>query len=106
MLAAPDGKILVTIAGYKEAPEVLDALQRALASQSNPEWMTRDYQAATKAIAESDYGRAIALLKGIVEDGKNRPIQVKARQLMDDLEHGGVGTFLGSALTSKATLFI
>jgi len=27
-------------------------------------------------------------------------------ELMDDLEHGGVGTFLGSALTSKATLFI
>jgi peroxiredoxin family protein len=31
---------------------------------------------------------------------------IRDDELMDDLEHGGVGTFLGSALTSKATLFI
>src|SRR5207248_8088213 len=36
--------------------------------------------------AESDYNRALALLKGVTEDGKSRPIQVKARQLLDDLE--------------------
>ena len=31
---------------------------------------------------------------------------IKDQELLDDLEHGGVGTFLGSALTSRATLFI
>lgn len=86
VLAAPDGKILVTIDGYKEAGPFHDYLQRALASQSHPEWMTRDYQTATKAIAESDYSRALALLRSVNEDGKNRPIQIKARQLLDDLE--------------------
>ncbi len=86
VLAAPDGKILVTINGYKEAGQFHDFLQRVLVTQSNPEWMTRDYQAAIKAIAESDYSRALALLRNITEDGKNRPIQLKARQLLDDLD--------------------
>jgi hypothetical protein len=27
-------------------------------------------------------------------------------ELIDDIEHGGVGTFLGSALTAKSSLFI
>jgi peroxiredoxin family protein len=31
---------------------------------------------------------------------------IKDEELLDDLEHGGVGTFLGSALRSRATLFI
>jgi peroxiredoxin family protein len=31
---------------------------------------------------------------------------IQDRELLDDLEHGGVGTFLGSALRSRATLFI
>ena len=86
VLAAPDSKILVTIDGYKDAAQLYDYLQRALASQTHPEWMTRDYQAATKAIAESDHSRALALLRNITDDGKNRPIQLKARQLLDDLE--------------------
>lgn len=86
VLAAPDGKILITIDGYKEPTQFHDYLQRALASVSYPEWMNRDYQAATKAIADSDYSRALALLKGVVEDGKKRPVQVKAHQLLDDLE--------------------
>jgi thioredoxin-like negative regulator of GroEL len=86
ILAAPDGKILVTVDGYKDAAQFYDYLQRALVALSNPEWMTRDYEAAGKAIADSDYSRAIALLKSVVEDGKMRPIQVKAQQLLDDLE--------------------
>jgi tetratricopeptide (TPR) repeat protein len=86
VLAAPDGKILATIDGYKEAVPFHDYLQRALTALSNPEWMTRDYQAATRAIAESDYGRAIALLRNVIEDGKSRGIQIKSRQLLDDLE--------------------
>lgn len=94
VLAAPDGKILVTIDGYKEATQFHEYLQRALSSVTYPEWMNRDYQAATKAIADSDYGRAITLLKGIMEDGKKRPIQVKAHQLFDDLEQQAANRFV------------
>lgn len=86
VLAGPDGKILGTLEGFMEAPRLLDHLQRVLASVSNPEWMTRDYEEAARAIAASDYARSIALLKSIVDDGKDRPVQQKARQLLGDLD--------------------
>jgi thioredoxin-related protein len=86
VLAAPDGKILGTLEGYVEAPRLQDHLQRVLASVSNPEWMTRDYEEAARAIASSDYARSIALLKSIIEDGKDRPVQQKSRQLLADLD--------------------
>ncbi len=86
VLAAPDGKILGTLEGYMEAPRLQEHLQRILAGLDNPEWMARDYQEAGKAIAASDYARAIALLHSITEDGKDRLVQVKARQLLHDLE--------------------
>jgi thioredoxin-related protein len=86
VLAAPDGKILGTLEGFMEAPRLQDHLQRVLASVSNPEWMTRDYEEAARAIAASDYARSIALLRSIVEDGKDRPVQQKARQLLADLD--------------------
>ncbi len=86
ILAASDGKILAAIEGYVVAPRLYDQLQRILASVGNPEWMTRDYDAAVKAISAADYARAIALVKGILEDGKERPVQVKAAQLLQELE--------------------
>jgi thioredoxin-related protein len=86
VLAASDGKILGTVEGYLEAGRLLEHLQRALASVTNPAWMLRDYQEAARAIAASEYGRALTLLKTITEDGKQRPIQLKAQQLLHDLE--------------------
>jgi thioredoxin-related protein len=86
VIAAPDGKILVTREGYMDAAPFLEQLQRALTAVSNPEWMARDYQEAVKAITGSDYSRAIALLRSVMEDGKDRPVQLKARQLLKDLE--------------------
>src|SRR5439155_2447315 len=86
VLAAPDGKILGTLEGYMEAGRLHDHLQRVLVALGNPEWMARDYQEAAKAIAASDYARAIALLKSIAQDGQNLPAQIKARQLLQDLE--------------------
>ncbi len=91
VVAASDGKIIGTLEGYLEANRLQDHLQRVLAGLSNPEWMNRDYADATKAIAGSDYARALALLKSITEDGKTRPVQVKARQLLDDLEQQAAG---------------
>jgi thioredoxin-like negative regulator of GroEL len=86
VLAASDGKILATLEGYMEPIRFHEQLQRTLVSVSNPEWMNRDYLEAGKAVAGSDYARAIALLKGVTEDGQNRPIQLKARQLLNELD--------------------
>jgi tetratricopeptide (TPR) repeat protein len=91
VLAAPDGKILATQEGYIEAARCQELLQRALASVSNPEWMARDYQDAAKAIAASDFARAIALLRSVLEDKGERPVQLKARQLLDDMEQQAAG---------------
>jgi thioredoxin-like negative regulator of GroEL len=86
VLAASDGKILATLEGYMEPIRFHEQLQRTLVAVSNPEWMNRDYLEAGKAVAGSDYARAVALLKGVTEDGQNRPIQQKARQLLNELD--------------------
>src|SRR5204863_5999753 len=78
ILAGPDGKILLTVEGYQEPNRFYDSLQRALAAVSNPEWMLRDYQVAVRAITDRDYGKGVALLKVILEDGKTRPVQLNA----------------------------
>jgi len=91
VLAGPDGKILGTIEGFQDAVHFHENLQRALAAVSNPEWMMRDYLAAAKSIAASDYARAVALLKSIVEDAKGRPVQLKAAQLLKTLEQQAAG---------------
>jgi outer membrane protein assembly factor BamD (BamD/ComL family) len=86
VLAGPDGKILGTIEGYMEAARLSEHLQRVVAAVATPDWMARDFQEATRSIANSDPARAVTLLKAIVQDGKDRPVQVKARTLLRDLE--------------------
>src|SRR5205823_4225561 len=89
VLAGPDGKILSTVEGYTEASRFQEQLQRTLAGLSNPEWMSRDYDEAAKAVAASEYARAVSLLKNVLEDNGDRPVQVKARQLLTDIEQQG-----------------
>jgi thioredoxin-like negative regulator of GroEL len=91
VLAGADGKILDVQVGFIDAAGFQDKLQRVLAVTVNPEWMTRDYEAAAKAIAASDYARAIALLRSIIDDGQQRPVQAKARTLLQDLEQQAAG---------------
>jgi thioredoxin-like negative regulator of GroEL len=91
ILAGPDGKILGTLEGFQDATRFYGDMQRALAAVSNPEWMMRDYQMATKAVADHDCARAVALLKAIVEDGKNRPVQVNAGLLLKQVEQQAAG---------------
>lgn len=86
VLASPDGQILRVIEGFKEPPVFLDHLQFALNSVGPPAWMVRDFDLAGKAIAATDYAQAIQLLRKIVQDGKDRPIQLKAQQSLRDLE--------------------
>jgi predicted Zn-dependent protease len=56
--------------------------------------MTRDYREASKAAAASDFAKAVSLLKNLVEDGKDRPVQAKARLLLADLEKQAAARFL------------
>jgi thioredoxin-related protein len=86
VLAASDGKILGTFEGYMEANRFQEVLQNALANLSTPDWMARDYQEASRAITSANYARAIALLRHILADDKEAGVQVKARQLLNELE--------------------
>ena len=90
VLAATDGKILGVLEGYLEAGRLTEHLQRAMAA-STPDWMARDFQEASKAIGAADYARAVSLLKGVLEDGKSRPVQDKARQVLAEIEQQAAG---------------
>jgi thioredoxin-like negative regulator of GroEL len=91
VLAGADGRILDVQVGFLAAAGFQEKLQRVLNALSSPEWMARDYEAAGKAIAAADYARAIALLRAVVDDGQQRPVQVKARHLLEDLEQQAAG---------------
>jgi thioredoxin-like negative regulator of GroEL len=91
VLADPKRKILGTMEGYYDPARFYEKLQRALARVANPEWMVRDYQEAVKAFGAPDYAKAVALLRGVLEDGKGRPVQEKARQLLGEIEKQAAG---------------
>ena len=84
--ASPEGRVIGYQEGFIEAPVFRDQVTRTVNAVAAPEWMTRDYDEAAKAAGRKDYARALTLLKSIVEDGKERLIQTKARQLMADVE--------------------
>jgi thioredoxin-like negative regulator of GroEL len=86
VLAGPDGTILGTMVGFKEAPEFHENLQRVLAQVTSPDWMQRDLGMAAGWMKTGNYARAIAALKTIVDDGKGRPVQASAAKLLADLE--------------------
>lgn len=90
IIASHDGKIIAFLEGYQDAKPLLDHLQRALAVQT-PDWMARDFQEAAKAIGTGDYAKAVSLLKGILEDGKDRTVQTKAKSVLDEVEQQAAG---------------
>jgi tetratricopeptide (TPR) repeat protein len=90
IIAGADGKIIAFLEGYQEARALTDHLQRALAVQT-PDWMARDFQEASKAVGAGDYAKAVPLLKGILEDGKDRPVQTKAKAVLDEIEQQAAG---------------
>ena len=89
VFASPEGHILGKIEGYQEPGPFQENLERS--RWWKIQWMKRDYETAGKAIASTEYARAIVLLKNIVQDGKGRPVQVKSKQLLDDLEQQAAG---------------
>jgi tetratricopeptide (TPR) repeat protein len=72
--------------GYQEAPQLTEQLQKVSAYYGTPDWMLRDYHEASRAIQVSEYGRAVTLLRSVTQDGRERSVQVKARQVLQDLE--------------------
>jgi thioredoxin-related protein len=91
VFAGSDGKILGVQEGYLDAGRFLELSRRAAALNASPEGMTRDYQEAARAIAATDFARAVALLKTVVEDGKERPVQRKAKELLKEIEEQAAG---------------
>jgi thioredoxin-related protein len=90
IVAAPDGKIIAFLEGYHDAKPLIDHLQRSLALNT-PDWMARDFQEASKAMGAGDYAKAVSLLKGVLADGKDQPVQSKARQVLDEIEQQAAG---------------
>lgn len=86
VLAAADGKIHAFIEGYLETDRLRDQLKRAITASTTTDWSARDFDQATKALAIGDYPRAVSLLKGIVKETGTKPIGVKAKQILDDVE--------------------
>jgi thioredoxin-related protein len=99
VFASPDGKLIgKPIVGFQEPEPFHDQLDKVLKAVppsvqvvADPDWMEKEYTEAGKAIASSEYGRAIALLKNVCKDGKDRTVQVKAGQLLQDLEQQAAG---------------
>jgi uncharacterized protein YyaL (SSP411 family) len=85
IMAGHDGKITGWIEGYLESGRIMDHLARSAAMQT-PDWMARDFQEASKAIGNGDFARAVSLLKNVIEDGKGRPVQDKARESLQQIE--------------------
>ena len=90
IIAGTDGKILGFLEGFTEAKPLEENLKRTLAIQT-PDWMARDFQEASKAVSNGDYAKAVTLLKNIGEDGKDRPVQTKAAQVLQEIEQQATG---------------
>ncbi len=86
ILAGPDGRILKTIEGFKEAERFREDLREAVAAVANPEWMQRNYAEAARAVAAGDFARATVLLQTILEDQQQRPVRRQAEQLLQEIE--------------------
>lgn len=86
VFASSNGRILGFQEGFVEAPRMKELLEKSIGNVSTPEWMTRDYKEAGRSISAADYARAVTLLKNILEDGKDRPVQAKARGLLAEIE--------------------
>ena len=86
IFASPEGNILGYREGFIEVAPFKEQLVKVLTAVATPDWMQRDYEAAGKAIDKKEYGRAVTLLKSVVEDGKSRSVQVKARQYLEAIE--------------------
>jgi thioredoxin-like negative regulator of GroEL len=86
VFAGSDSTILGFKEGFLEVAPLREQLVKVLGAVGSPDWMMRDFETAGKAIAAADYAKAMGLLRNVVEDGKDRPVQIKARKMLLDME--------------------
>lgn len=91
VMAGADGKIHAFIEGYLDADRLVENLKRTVTAATTTDGAARDFEQATRALAGGDYPRAVGLLKGIVKDAGEKPIGVKARQILEDVERMAAG---------------
>ncbi|MCE9562272.1 MAG: thioredoxin family protein [Planctomycetes bacterium] len=91
VLAGADGKIHAFIEGYLEADRLNEAMKRTISTSTTPDWIARDFEQATKALAASEYPRAVSLLKGIIREAADKPVGVKAKQVLAEVEQLAAG---------------
>jgi thioredoxin-like negative regulator of GroEL len=89
VFAGPDGRILGFQEGFVEAPRMKELLTHAIGAVATPEWMNEDYKTAAQSYQNADFTKAIGLLRNILEDGKDRPVQAKARTMLQEIEQQG-----------------
>lgn len=91
VLAGPDGKIHAFVEGYLEADRLGETMKRAVTTATTTDYTARDFEQASKALSGGDYPRAVSLLKGITREAGEKPVGVKAKQLLDDVEKLAAG---------------
>lgn len=91
VLAGSDGKIHAFIEGYMEADRLAEHMKRTVTNATTTDWAARDYNEASKAIAAAEYPRAVSLLKGLIKEAGDKPVGVKARQVLDEVEKQAAG---------------
>jgi len=91
VLAGADGKIHAFIEGYLEPERYSEHMRRAATLSATADWMARDFHEAGKAASAGDYPRAVSLLRGVVKDAGERPVGVKAREVLAGIEQQAAG---------------
>ncbi len=91
VLAGPDGKIHAFIEGYIETERLADLMKRTVTVVTTADWAARAFNEASKALSESEYPRAVTLLKGITKEAGEKPVGIKAKQILDEVEKLAAG---------------
>lgn len=91
VLAGADGKIHAFIEGYVEADRLAESMKRAVTASTTTDWAARDFEQASKALAAGEYPRAVSLLKGITREAGTKPVGVKAKQVLEEVEKLAAG---------------
>ena len=91
VMATPDGKIHAFVEGYIDADRMADHMKRTSTAVGTPDYLARDFQEASRAVGDGDYPRAVTLLKGIVREAPDRPVGVKAKEVLGQIEQQAAG---------------
>ena len=91
VLAATDGKIHAFVEGYLEPDRLAEHMKRTVSTSTTTDYAARDFNEASKAVSSGDYPRAISLLKGLVRSSGDKPVGVKAKEVLDQIEQQAAG---------------